>query len=68
MFSAANLIWGMIFGLIGSAHFIYGKKRSTLVPMLSGAILFIMPYFISNLIALVVTGIIFVLLPFFLKF
>ncbi len=64
MFSAASLIWGMIFGTIGSAFFIYGKKRSALIPLLSGAILFFIPYFISNIVMLIIVGIIFLVLPF----
>ncbi len=64
MFSAASLIWGMIFGTIGSAFFIYGKKRSALIPLLSGAILFFIPYFISNTVMLIIVGIIFMALPF----
>jgi len=67
MFDVSSFIWGSMFGLIGTAYFIYGKKRGAFIPMASGAILFIMPYFTSSLITLIITGFIFVLLPFFLK-
>ncbi|HHO55799.1 MAG TPA: hypothetical protein ENK21_05375 [Trueperaceae bacterium] len=67
MFNAATIIWGMIFGLIGSAHFIYGKKRSMIIPLVSGVVLFFIPYFIVNTIVLIMVGLVFVFLPFFWK-
>lgn len=67
MLSASVLIWGIIFGTIGSGFFIYGKKRSEIVPLVSGTVLFFIPYFISNIVMLIIIGAIFVFLPFFFK-
>ena len=35
-------------GLFGVAYFIYGKKQQRPVPMLAGAALCVIPYFIGN--------------------
>ena len=35
-------------GLFGVAYFIYGKKQQRPVPMLAGAALCVVPYFIGN--------------------
>ena len=61
------LMLGILFGSIGLGFFVYGKKQKVIVPALSGIALMAIPYFISNLYVMVVTGIILVLLPFFVK-
>ena len=60
-------MWGMIFGSIGLGFFVYGKKQKTIIPFLSGIGLLVFPYFISNVFILVITGIVLVALPFFIK-
>ncbi|HEU4709571.1 MAG TPA: hypothetical protein VFS17_09675 [Methylophilaceae bacterium] len=68
MDSPAQLMWGMLFGSIGLGYFIYGKKQHVLVPMLSGLGLMVYPYFISNTLALVATGVVISTLPYFFRF
>jgi len=63
----ATLIWGMIFGSIGFAFFVYGKKQKSGMPILSGIGLMVFPYFISNIYILVLTGIVLIALPYFIK-
>jgi hypothetical protein len=65
--NASTLMWGVIFGSIGFGFFVYGKKQKAIIPLLSGIGLIIFPYFISNVFILVITGIVFVALPFFIK-
>jgi hypothetical protein len=61
------LIWGLIFGSIGLGFFVYGKKQKAVIPLLSGMGLMVFPYFISNLYIMILSGIILVALPFFIK-
>jgi len=60
-------MWGMIFGSVGLGFFVYGKKQKAIIPFLSGIGLLVFPYFISNVFILVITGIVLVALPFFIK-
>ncbi len=61
------LIWGMVFGAIGLGFFIYGKKQKEVVPLITGIVLFMFPYFISNVYLLVIVGVILVALPYFVR-
>jgi hypothetical protein len=48
-----NLIMlSLLFGSIGMAMFMYGKKAGRMVPLGAGAALMVVPYFITNLIIL----------------
>ena len=55
-FSIWGLFGGFIFGMIGMAAFIYGKKNSAFKPMLIGIILMVYPYFIRNTVVLCLVG------------
>jgi len=46
--SPANLFGSLMFGVIGFAAFMYGKKSALVKPMLIGLVLMIYPYFISE--------------------
>ena len=48
------LVISIVFGLIGSAMFMYGKKAGRMVPLGAGLALMIVPLFISNLIIMLV--------------
>jgi hypothetical protein len=61
------LLWGVLFGSVGLGFFIYGRKQQAVVPLVVGIALFVVPYFISNLYLLVITGIFLVTLPYFLR-
>jgi len=66
--SAAVLLWGVVFGSLGLAYFVYGKKQQRFVPLLCGIALMAFPYFISNTIVLVVIGLVLSLVPYFFRF
>ena len=51
-FSAGSIFAGIVFGAIGFAAFIYGKKQVSFKPMLIGIALMAYPYFVSNTILL----------------
>jgi len=61
------LVWGMLFGAIGLGFFIYGKKQKAAVPLITGIVLFIFPYFVSNVYLLVIIGAVLMMLPYFVK-
>ena len=67
MDSTAVLLWGLLFGSVGFAFFIYGKKQKTVVPLITGIALCVVPYFIPNVYALVIVGVILMAIPFFVR-
>jgi hypothetical protein len=63
--SEAWLLWGVVFGAVGLAYFVYGKKQQRFVPLLCGIALMAFPYFISNTVLLVVVGLVLSAVPYF---
>ena len=67
MSETATLLWGVIFGSIGLGFFIYGRKQQAIVPLAVGIALFVAPYFISNLVLLLLVGAVLIALPYFVR-
>jgi hypothetical protein len=65
--SEATFIWGLLFGTIGLAYFIYGKKQQRGLPLACGLGLMVFPYFVSNTVLLVVIGAVLSALPYFFR-
>ncbi|MEZ4526798.1 MAG: hypothetical protein R2941_25440 [Desulfobacterales bacterium] len=65
--NAGTLFAGVLFGSIGMAYMIYGKKQQKFKVMLSGLGLCIIPYFISNLLFLYLICIAITALPFIFR-
>jgi hypothetical protein len=63
--TASSLFLGLLFGSIGLALFIYGKKQGAFVPLLCGMVLMAVPYFISNAWLLFFVGAALVAIPYF---
>jgi hypothetical protein len=63
----SSLLWGLIFGSIGFAYFMYGKKRSAVVPAVSGILLMVYPYFVSNSYLLFAIGAALMVIPYFVR-
>jgi len=63
----AWLLWGLLFGSIGLGYFIYGKRQRAVVPLLCGIALMVFPYFVSNIVLLVGTGILLAAIPYFFR-
>lgn len=61
------IIWGLIFGAVGLGFLSYGRKQKSVVPLVSGVALLVLPYFISNVYLLVITGTVLVALPYFVR-
>ena len=68
MGSDASLLWGMVFGAVGLAYFVYGKKQAMFVPLLCGIGLMVFPYFTSNTVLLVIVGLALSVLPYLFRF
>lgn len=62
-----TLFAGVLFGSIGTAYLIYGKKQQNFVALLSGLGLCGLPYMISNLIFLSLVSILLIALPFIIR-
>jgi predicted membrane protein len=67
MGSTAKILWAVLFGAIGLGFFTYGKRQRKVVPLFCGVALFVFPYFISNVYILVLIGVGFVVLPYFIR-
>jgi hypothetical protein len=67
MDGTAVLLWGMLFGAIGFGYFLYGKKQKAIIPLGVGIVLCVVPYFIANVYALVIVGVILMAIPFFVR-
>lgn len=67
MGGTAVLLWGLLFGSIGFGFFLYGKKQKAVVPLITGIALCVVPYFIADVYALVVVGVILMAIPYFVR-
>ncbi len=65
--STAVLMWGLLFGAIGTGFFIYGRKQKALVPLCVGIALCVFPYFVANVYALVLIGAVLMAIPYFVR-
>lgn len=68
MGSEASLLWGVVFGAVGLAYFVYGKKQQRFVPLLCGIGLMAFPYFVSNTAALLLVGALLSAIPYMFRF
>ena len=65
--STSSLLWGLLFGSIGLAYFVYGKRQRAVVPLVCGMALMAFPYFVSNTLLLVGIGVVLVIIPYFFR-
>jgi hypothetical protein len=65
--SEASLLLGVVFGAVGLAYFVYGKKQQRFVPLLCGIGLMVFPYFMSNTVLLIVVGLALSAIPYFFR-
>ena len=68
MGTEAVLLWGVVFGSVGLAYFVYGRRQGRFVPLLYGIGLIAFPYFVSNTVLLVVAGLALSVVPYFFRF
>jgi hypothetical protein len=67
MDSTAVLLWGLLFGAIGFGFFLYGKRQKSVVALIAGIALCVVPYFIANVYILVTVGVVLMAIPFFVR-
>jgi hypothetical protein len=61
------LVWGVLFGALGLGFFTYGRSQKSVIPLMAGIALFVVPYFISNVYLLVIAGAALVALPYYVS-
>jgi hypothetical protein len=61
---ATSLMLGIVFGSVGLGFFMYGKKVGLIVPIGVGIVLMVVPYFIPNVLLLVLVCGVLMALPF----
>jgi hypothetical protein len=66
--SKSTFIWGILFGSFGLAYFVYGKKQKKVLSLLCGVGLRVFPYFITNMIAFVLIGVVLVVAPWVIQY
>lgn len=64
----STLFWGMLFSAIGAGFFVYGKRRSMIVPLLCGTALIAYPWFVSSVLWLIVIGVVLMAIPWFVRY
>ena len=63
-----SLFVGLIAGVFGMAYFVYGKRQTKIIAMISGAMLCIYPYFIDSFLWLCVVGGLLLIAPFVIDY
>jgi hypothetical protein len=61
------LVWGMLFGAFGMGYFVFGKRQGRVVPLVAGIVLSVLPFFVSDTLALVLVGLATAAAPFLLR-
>jgi hypothetical protein len=66
--STTSLVFGVLYGAIGFGYLIYGRRQQKGIALLSGLVLCAFPYFISNIVLLIVIGLVLIALPFYIRY
>lgn len=67
MISPSVLMWSILFGAVGMAYLVYGKRQHAPIPFLAGVALLLYPYFVANVDWLVGIGAALVATPYFIR-
>lgn len=62
-----TLLWALLFGSVGVGYIMYGKKQRNPIALVTGIVLCGFPYFISNILLMILVGAILMAVPFFIK-
>jgi hypothetical protein len=63
----APFLWGFLFSSVGFGFFMYGRKQTAVVPLACGLALMVYPYFVDDVVLMVVIGVALVALPYFVR-
>ncbi len=61
------LVLSLVFSTIGFGYFRYGKRQGASLPLIVGVALMVYPYFTTNILAVVVVGLLLMAGPFVAK-
>jgi hypothetical protein len=56
-----------LFGMVGLGFFTYGKRAGRMIPLGAGIALMVVPYFVTNVLALILVGCALSATPWFLR-
>jgi len=59
-----SIFLGLLFGSIGTVYMIWGKRQSSVMHIVVGAILLVYPYVFTNAILIVIIGAILTAIPY----
>ncbi|MEC4676512.1 MAG: hypothetical protein VST72_06285 [Nitrospirota bacterium] len=63
-----SIMWGVMFGSIGMGYLMYGKRQQRGIALLSGVVLCVFPYFVSNIFLMLLIGVALMALPYFVRY
>jgi hypothetical protein len=61
------IILMVLFGPVGVAYFVYGRKQKQVPALIAGMLLIALPYLVKNFYAVLITGIVLAIFPFIAK-
>ena len=64
----STLLIGIFAGAFGMGYFVYGKREQKAVPLISGVLLCVYPYFVDGILWSILIGIALLAAPFLLDF
>ncbi|HID49803.1 MAG TPA: hypothetical protein EYP40_09395 [Chromatiales bacterium] len=67
METPATLILSVLFASIGLGYLVYGRRQQAVVPLVCGVTLLLLPVFLSNVYALLGSGIVVTAIPRFVR-
>jgi hypothetical protein len=68
MDTSSTIVLGILFGAIGLGYIIYGRRQRRGIALLSGVLLCAIPFFVPNIIIILLIGIALMTLPFFIRY
>jgi hypothetical protein len=66
--NTTSLLFGVLYGAIGFGYLIYGRRQQKGIALLSGVVLCAFPYFVSNIVLLILIGLVLIALPFYIRY
>ncbi len=67
MDSGTSLMLILVFSAVGMGYFSYGKKQRHNVALVAGIALMVYPYFVTNVLPIILIGVVLMALPFVIK-
>ncbi|MCA9522492.1 MAG: hypothetical protein KC609_16045 [Myxococcales bacterium] len=65
--SLETMVWALVFGSVGLAYFLYGKRQKKSIPLICGLLLMAFPYFVTRRLPLIAIGVLLTAIPYFVR-